>query len=132
MRGKFDEAIREYQRARELSGGGSFGLLNLGHAYAESGRIKDAQNVLDLLMRLSEQGHSVSYDIAFVHLGLRDREKTFAWLGKAFLERGNGLTSLGHEPLWDELRSDPRFIALLKKMGLGATPPKSTSRGSGK
>jgi hypothetical protein len=31
------------------------------------------------------------------HLGLRDRERTFAWLEKAFQEHGNGITNLGHE-----------------------------------
>jgi serine/threonine protein kinase/Flp pilus assembly protein TadD len=118
VQGKFDDAIREYQQARALAGTGSFGLLNLGHVYARTGRTSEAQDVLNRLMQFAREGYSVSYDIAFVYHGLGDRENAFAWLERAYQERGSGLTNLGHEPLWDGLRPDPRFDALLKKMGL--------------
>jgi serine/threonine protein kinase/tetratricopeptide (TPR) repeat protein len=116
--GKFDEAIAEYQKARTLGGKGTVGLSGLGHAYAKSGRRNAALKVLDELSKISEPGYSASYDRAFVYSGLDDREKTFQWLEKAYEERATGLLALAYDPLWDSLRSDPRFIALLKKMGL--------------
>ena len=59
----------------------------------------------------------MSSDIAAVYYGLGDKERAFEWLEKAYQERAMP-TDLKVKPVWDGLRSDPRFTALLKKMGL--------------
>jgi len=59
----------------------------------------------------------MSSGIALVYYGLGDKDRVFEWLEEAYQERAMP-TELQVDPLWDGLRSDPRFTALLKKMGL--------------
>jgi len=56
---------------------------------------------------------------AFVvaYAGMRDKEQTFVWLEKAYSQHSNVLTTLKVDPMYDELRSDPRFQSLLHRVG---------------
>ena len=105
---------------RTLVGDGSpFGLGPLGHAYAVAGKRDEALNVLNELDTFSQKGFSLPYDIALVHFGLEDRKRVFEWLDKAYEQRDWAMSFfLSVDPLWDQLRSDPRFTELLKKMKL--------------
>jgi hypothetical protein len=49
---------------------------------------------------------------------MRDKEQTFVWLEKAYAQHSNVLTTLKVDPMYDELRSDPRFQSLLRRVGL--------------
>jgi len=118
VQGKFDEAIPEFEATKRLAENTPVVLGYLGRAYAIAGMKKDALKVLDELLRLERQGNAVSSGIAAVYHGLGTKEKTFEWLEKAYEGRESDLTYIGTDPLWDDLRSDPRFAALLKKMGL--------------
>ena len=53
-----------------------------------------------------------------IHTGLGDNDQAFEWLESAYQERDVQLISIKVDPVWDPLRSDPRFQDLLKKMGL--------------
>jgi hypothetical protein len=57
---------------------------------------------------------------AFVvaYAGMADKDQTFAWLEKAYSLHSNVLTTLKVDPMYDELRSDPRFQSLLRRVGL--------------
>src|SRR2546425_983990 len=90
----------------------------LGHAYALAGKRAEAQRVLDDLLALSKQRFVSPYDISLVHLGLGEKDKAFEWLQKAVAERVGLLVYLKVDPLFDPLRSDPRFQDLLRRMGL--------------
>ena len=117
QQGEFDEAIAEFKKLRELVGSGPYGLAVLGHVYARVGRKDDAVRILHELFQFLEKGYAVSYDIATVYWGFRDKDKTFEWLEKACQDRT--IDRLAHmHPEWDGLHSDPRFTAILKKMGL--------------
>jgi len=118
VQGKFDESIAEYQKAKSLGGNIPYTLVPLGWAYARAGRKADALHVLQELLQLAQHGNSVSYGIAFLCYELGDKDKAFEWFDKAYQDRDIWLESLGTDPLWDDLRADPRCIALLKKMGL--------------
>ena len=117
VQGKFEEAVKAYQKAIVLAGRDPILLSNLGYAYAKTGRKKDALKALDELLAYSRNGYSVSYNIALIYWGVGDKGKTFEWLGKAYEELGPGLINLSADLLWESLRSDARFIALLEKMG---------------
>lgn len=93
-------------------------LASLGLAYALTGQTRDAQNILDTLTDLSRQRFVSAYNFSLVTLGLGQNDKTFEWLEKAYQERASWLYMIKVDPCWDSLRDDPRFIALLKKMGL--------------
>ncbi|MBI3414109.1 MAG: hypothetical protein HY043_02125, partial [Verrucomicrobia bacterium] len=114
---KAPEAIRDLEKFRALVGTAP-GLGDLGHVYAIVGRTDDARQVLRQLSDALEQGTSVSFDIAFVHLGLGDKEQTFSWLERVAEAREQDLRTLKIDPLWADLIKDPRYAALLKKFDL--------------
>jgi serine/threonine protein kinase/Tfp pilus assembly protein PilF len=114
----FAEAITEYQKVRLLVGSGPYGLGPLGYVYARSGRVSEAQRVLDQLLAFSKQGYVVSYGIALVYNGLGVKNAALQWLKSACEEHDRFAIDIKVEPVWDNLRSDVRFEALLQKMGL--------------
>lgn len=118
MKRMYSEAITEFQTIRASVGNTSYGLGSLGYAYGMSGRVNEARKVLDELTGFLQQGEEVQIDIALVYNGLGDREKALDWLGKAFEAKAYWMVELKVEPHWQNLGSEPRFVALLKKMGL--------------
>ena len=78
----------------------------------------NAAKILDELLQSSRQGYSVSYDIALVYWGLGDKNQALEWLERAYEERSSFLDEIKVDPKWDGLRSDSRFVALMKKVGL--------------
>jgi len=113
-----EEAIAAAQKARTLSENTRV-VAGLGYAYAMAGQDEKALHVLDSMMTLSEKeldlfaGH-----VAVLYIGLKDTEKAFAWLEKAYEQHDYQLTWAKCEPRFDPVRSDPRFVDLLKRMGL--------------
>jgi tetratricopeptide (TPR) repeat protein len=116
--GRFDEGMAEYQKVRTIVGSGPYGLADLGYAYARTRKKSEATKILNELLEFSKQGYSLPFDIAIVYWGLGDKDKTLEWLEKASEERSTFLLFIKIDPQWDGLRSDPRFIAIMKKMGL--------------
>jgi tetratricopeptide (TPR) repeat protein len=111
-------AITAYKRAIISAGISLEVLADMGYTYAKAGRKEEAVKVLRELLQYSEQGNSVSWEIAVVYNGLGDKENAFRWLERAADEHNYGCILLKTDRFWDNVRSDPRFIALLKKMGL--------------
>jgi len=114
----YSEAITEFQTLRASVGDVPLGLAGLGYAYGISGRVNDAGKVLDELTGFLQRGYEVQYDIAFVYNGLGNHEKALDWLEKAVETQADVMSGLKVAPDWQNLRSEPRFMALLKKMGL--------------
>jgi len=115
----YGEAIAEVQKAMNLSGGGDLLMVaQLGTIYSSSGRRDEAKKVLDELYELSKQRYVSPFYIALIYVGLRQKNQAFEWLEKAYEERDHWLETLKVHPMLDSVRSDPRFTALLKKMGL--------------
>ena len=113
----FGEAIAEMQKAVALSGGSRvYYLAQLGNVYAVSGRRGEALRILDELMELSQQEYVSPTNFAIVCIGLGEKDQAFAWLEKAYEERSTFLTEFAVEPMFDSLRSDPRFQDLLRRM----------------
>jgi hypothetical protein len=83
-----------------------------------AGKRDGAQKILAELLALAQQKYVSSYDIALVYAGLGENEHALEWLEKAFEEHNGWLVFLNVEPRFDNLRSDSKFIVLLKKVGL--------------
>ena len=116
---KFDEAIRELEKVRQIVGSENpYGLGLLGYVYAMAGKKEDAKSILHQLLDLSRQGYTLSVETAVVYAGLNDIDKAFEWLGKGYDEQNTGLGYLKIGHVWDNLHSDARYTALLKKIGL--------------
>jgi serine/threonine protein kinase/tetratricopeptide (TPR) repeat protein len=111
----YEQAIAEFQRAIVLSDN-SEAKANLAYAYAVSGRSREARKILDELETRTPEVYTSPFDIAVAYTGLGDRDRAFAWLEKAYHERARSLLSLKINPLFDSLRSDPRFAALMGRM----------------
>jgi Tfp pilus assembly protein PilF len=112
----YPEAIAEF-RAGLASGDPRF-IASLGYAYAVSGRQAEARKILDELLARSKRGYFPSWTIAMIYIGLGDKDRAFEWFGKAVEERGENTVWLKIGPLYDPLRSDPRFADLLRRLNL--------------
>ena len=112
------QAIAAIQRSVTLSGGSLEEKAYLGHAYAVAGQRTEALKIMRELRR-QEKGRYVSpYLIALVAIGLGDKDQAFAWLDKACTERSVNMVYMNVDPIFDSLRSDPRFSELRRCVGL--------------
>ena len=116
--GKYEAAVAEIKQAITFSGGNTIHTAALGHAYAMAGKRTEARKAISDLERLSKREYVSPYFIAVIYAGLGERDQTFAWLEKAFQERHQFMTLIGVEPLFDPVRSDPRFADLMRRVGL--------------
>jgi hypothetical protein len=89
-----------------------------GYTLAVSGQKDEARRILSELKQQSKLRHVSPYDMALIHTGLSDKDQALILLHKACDDRVFRVVFLGVEPLFDDLRPDPRFQALLKRIGL--------------
>lgn len=115
--GDYAGSIQVYQKALERNRAPS-ALGNLGRVYGMAGQRREAERVLDELFALSRQRYVPPTCFVDVYWGLRDRDKVFEWLEKAYQERSNYLLWLGISSDMEWLRSDPRLDNLLRRIGL--------------
>ncbi len=125
---KHEEAILAFEKAAEISGRDLRPLSSLAHGYAVAGRRREARRVLAEIERLAKEGYVSAFAFAIVHAGLGDRNQAFEYLAKACDERSSGLPFLNVEPRLDSLRREPRFQALVSRMGLVGKLPTSRRR----
>jgi tetratricopeptide (TPR) repeat protein len=90
----------------------------LGWVYAVSGRRDDALKLAKGFKTLSAQAYVDFYPLAAIYAGLGENDKAFQWLEKACAEHSSGMPSLATDPWWYEMRSDPRYADLLRRVGL--------------
>lgn len=116
--GKLQQAISEYQKAIEMSGG-SQGAVALAHAYSAVGRKAEAEKILRDLERKSKETSASPYAMATIYAGLGENDKAFEFLEKAYSQKSLGIpSSLTSDLALESLRPDPRFQNLLGRMGL--------------
>ena len=119
LTGKFDEAIQEFGQALNDSQNNPYAFGYLGYAYGRAGRNSEAQGVLSKLQELAPQRYVPPLANALVLLGLGRMDEVFKWLDRAYEERdGHRFAFLNVDPIFDPLRSDPRFENLLRRVGL--------------
>jgi len=111
------EAIRELEATVKYAGADSVPvyLAALGHAYAIAAQPDKARR---LLAALEARPYVSPVDVATVYLGLGERDQAVEWLERALKERAYGLVFLPTDPRFDPLRSDPRFAAVMRRVGL--------------
>jgi TolB-like protein/DNA-binding winged helix-turn-helix (wHTH) protein/Flp pilus assembly protein TadD len=117
QKGMYQEAVADLTELKDLSVS-PLRIAGLGHAYAVSGDRAKAQAVLSELKELSRERYVSPYDIAVVYAGLGDKDQTFRWLEKTYQEREGALVYISVEPMFDTIRSDPRFKDLVHRVGL--------------
>jgi TolB-like protein/Flp pilus assembly protein TadD len=113
------EAISEYQKAVELSEGNQDPAAALAHAYATISRRAEAKKILHEWQRQSQTSYVSPYMISTVYASLGEKDKAFEYLEKAYAEKSSDLSYFLKSDLRiDNLRSDPRFLDLLRRMSL--------------
>ena len=116
--GTFSDSIAHYEKAVELSQRHAPYLAELGHGYAAAGRRADAMATLKELMQLSSRQYVGARGIAEIYLALDDRDNAFSWLEQAFSQRNGWLIHMRENPRYDRVRSDPRYLNLLRRLNL--------------
>ncbi|MBL8125233.1 MAG: hypothetical protein JNJ39_14110 [Blastocatellia bacterium] len=114
---QYTEAIAELQKAR-LSDTNPSSLGYLGYVYGAAGKRPEAEKVLGELKELSNRRYVSPFYTACIYAGLNDKENAFAWLERAYQEKSPWMPLLKMQTVLDNLRDDPRFKDLLKRMNL--------------
>ena len=119
QKGMYADAAGEIQKAIDEGGGPDPNFMaSLGHVYAAQGKRKEVQRLLDGLRDESKKSYVSSYHAAVIYAGLGEKDKAFELLDQAAQERSTLLVYLRKDPRLATLRSDPRFQALLSRVGL--------------
>lgn len=116
LKGMHELGIRELERGAELSGGAVLFKFALAYAYAIAGREVEAQKLKRELEELSRQRYVMPYWLATIHAGLDERDEALRCLEHAQRERSPWVLFLKVQPWFDNLRPDPRFQELLRRM----------------
>jgi tetratricopeptide (TPR) repeat protein len=123
---RYEAALPELETAAELSNRLPWMVAALAVGYAEAGRAEDARRLLEELRARAGREYVRAFHLAAVCAALGETEEAFGWLEKAYEERDVTLPLLregGHLPATSlmtlpvPLRSDPRYLALLRKVG---------------
>ena len=108
QKGMIEEAVKAYQQARRKG--------PLACVYAQSGRENEARQIIAEFKK-SKRKRWASYNIAIIYFALGDKEQGFYWLEKAYELHSMGLLRAKIDFRFKDVHQDPRYVALLKKMG---------------
>jgi serine/threonine-protein kinase len=115
-KGLFDDAVAEAAAARVLTPANTQALALEAYANARRGRRRDAVGALAQLRQLSKERYVSPYHVAIACNGLSESSEAIAWLERGFEGRDPKMVFLNVEPTWRNLRDEPRFRTLLKRM----------------
>jgi TolB-like protein/Flp pilus assembly protein TadD len=121
LKGQYTDAIGTFRKAIEVSEGAPNAKSHLAYALAKAGQRDEALRLVDELKRQAAHEYIASFHFAVPYIGLGNRDEAFFWLGKGVDEQSIGFGDLEIHPWFDDLRSDPRFAALLNRV----KPPES-------
>jgi TolB-like protein/Flp pilus assembly protein TadD len=128
--GDYPKAIEMYQKGRQLGGEIPNIVAALGQAYALNGQPDHARELLQKLHDLDSARRRTPVPgtcFAIVHLGLGENERALEWLEAGMERRHMSLSGLKVHPVYDPLRDEPRFQALLERLGLGPAVYRKTT-----
>ena len=115
-KGMYAEAAAEARRAKELGPNQTVGTAFGAYALAKLGKRDEALALLNELLTLSGARFVPPYHVAFVYNGLGETDKALGWLEKGYEQHDPKMAFLKVEPKWNNLRANPRFQELMKKM----------------
>ncbi|MGD8985178.1 MAG: adenylate/guanylate cyclase domain-containing protein [Desulfobacteraceae bacterium] len=117
-KGDYEEAISTLLEGAKLFPENPFLTSALGCAYGLAGKKDEAQQIVDGFIEISKKGYFSPMFISRVYAGMGNVDKSIDWLEKAYEDRDPLLLNIKAVPSHDYMHANPRFIALLKKMGL--------------
>ena len=117
-RGDYQSAASSFETVLQLSANRQT-LAALAFACARSGRASEARRMIEELENLAKARYFPSPQLALAWLGVGEQEKALDLLEQGFAERSYWMIYLYAEPLFDELRSHPRFVGLIERLNFG-------------
>ncbi|HEY8224878.1 MAG TPA: winged helix-turn-helix domain-containing protein [Pyrinomonadaceae bacterium] len=113
----YPESIAESRRAKELSRDQTWSDVGLAGTLADTGKLDEARAILDEMLRLSESRFVPPFNIALVYNALGETDQALAWLEKGYKKRDPRMTFLKTDGRLNNLREDPRFQDLMRRVG---------------
>jgi tetratricopeptide (TPR) repeat protein len=117
QKGMLSKAIAEFQKSVNLFKVSERDAA-LGYVYARLGKHAEAHHILETYLEESKRTYVSWYGIAFVYVGLGQKDQAFACLEKAYDQKDVRLRDLNVEPVFESVRFDPRFADLVRRVGL--------------
>jgi serine/threonine-protein kinase len=117
VKGMYQEAIAEFRKGLEL-GYDSQNTGFLAFSLARSGQKDEAMKLLESLKKESAEHYVQSYSVAVAYLGLGNKDEALTWLEKDAAEHSTQITVYAVDPTLDDLRAEPRFKDILKRLNL--------------
>jgi adenylate cyclase len=121
--GSYSEALAELEKAKQQRKDDPILIYSTGLVYAAQGKRTEALQIIKELEAMSGPNLDQAHWIAKIFAALNEKEMAFSWL-----ERGLAAGAIGgfykDEPVWDPIRYDPRFAALIGRMVAPETAPK--------
>ncbi len=111
--GKNEQAVEEYEKVASLSGTPPAEIASIRKAFKQGG----IQSLCRRLLEKSKQRDD-GVDVASLYSLLGDKDQAILWLEKAYRQRSPNMELLKESPEFDNLRSDPRFLELMRRVGL--------------
>jgi len=112
----YERAIAALQKADNLSPRVPIILGYLGAAHAAAGHLDEALKIMEQLEDLSKQRYVTPYLMGRIYAARGEKDEALRWLETAYRERDPWMLLLKTEAGFDELRSEPRFQDLLRRM----------------
>jgi tetratricopeptide (TPR) repeat protein len=114
----YAEAIADCQEWAKILPDDPLALATLAHVYGTMGKRRDAEDIIKKLQEISKQRYFSPYWTAVAYAGLGDNDKAFQYFEKAFDDRYFIMIWINSDPRLDNLRADPRFADLVRRVGL--------------
>jgi serine/threonine protein kinase/Tfp pilus assembly protein PilF len=114
---RYEEGISASQKAIELTTGLGWAECILGGIYCLQGERDKANQILNQILSQKKKQYVSSFILAYFYYYMGEKDKSFEWLDKAYEERDILMILLNVPKFFSDLRDDPRFEALLKRLG---------------
>ena len=117
QQGRLQEAIEQFQFIYKMDEEAYIALGFMGYAHALNGQRAEAETLLNILQDIAERKYISPYSLLLIHLAIGPLERVFQLLEQLYEERNDWLVWLKVSPELKNLRSDPRFQDLLRRIG---------------
>ncbi len=113
------DALQEATAISTLSKDASYSKAALAFFHAMTGKVAEAKSLISELEKMkAEREYLSSYNLARLSISIGDVDNGFKWLERAYEQRDGSLPFLRVDYLFDTIRSEPRYLSMLKKIGL--------------
>lgn len=113
--GQFELGLKELDKVDNIDDTQIQG--DIVYAFAKAGQIDRLKNQIGRLLVEEKKNHELAFALASAYVNLGDNDRAIEWLEVAYREHVSALVTAQHNFAFDRIRSDPRFKALMKKLG---------------